>query len=138
MLSRRVASLFVCLWVVAAAKKKQPTDADVAKLDPEDQPESWGFVKMAGGHSGFEFFKADFGGDLVCGELPVVIADPPHGCGKLKNAADVEGKILVSDRGECSFQSKQAWAAAAGAKTLLVANTVPGLFSMPPGIPKVC
>jgi hypothetical protein len=80
----------------------------------EDQPELWGLVKMPGGMAGFEFFVAHFSAPLVCGEQRVVVADPADGCGTLVNAAQVAGAAVLVSRGTCSFESKSAWAAAAG------------------------
>ena len=36
----------------------------------------------------------------------LVLADPPCGCGALKNHDDVEGNIVLIERGDCSFTSK--------------------------------
>ena len=69
---------------------------------------------MPGGMAGFEFFVAHFSAPLVCGEQRVVAADPADGCGTLVNAAQVAGAAVLVSRGTCSFESKSAWAAAAG------------------------
>ncbi|XP_030375372.1 PRADC1-like protein isoform X2 [Scaptodrosophila lebanonensis] len=47
--------------------------------------------------------------------VPLVLADPPSACGKIRNARDLRGSIALMDRGECSFLAKTAQAEAAGA-----------------------
>ena len=38
--------------------------------------------------------------------LGLVPTDPPCGCGYIRNHEEVEGKIALVDRGDCSFVSK--------------------------------
>lgn len=53
-------------------------------------------------------------------------ANPTLGCLALQNAADIEGKIAVVDRGECQFGTKALNAYIAGAIAVVIVNNVPG------------
>merc|ERR1712117_914973 len=50
------------------------------------------------------------------------LADPPCGCGALKNYDDVEGNIVLIERGECSFTSKAIKAQEAGATAAIITD----------------
>ncbi len=52
------------------------------------------------------------------------------GCSPYTNAADVVGKIVMVDRGYCSFQSKADVATAAGAIALIIGNRDPAPIGM--------
>jgi MYXO-CTERM domain-containing protein len=52
----------------------------------------------------------------------VVFAQPPLACSNLTNAADVQGKIVMFDRGSCSFVKKFSAAVAAGAIAAIVVD----------------
>ncbi|MGQ0834375.1 MAG: S8 family serine peptidase, partial [Gammaproteobacteria bacterium] len=56
----------------------------------------------------------------------VVEADPLLGCGPLANAAEVSGNIVLMQRGVCTFQLKSANARAAGARAVIMVNSVAG------------
>jgi len=58
-------------------------------------------------------------------EIGLVASDPPCGCGSLTNAEDVEGKIVLIERGECSFVSKGVKAEEAGALGALITDDNP-------------
>ena len=70
------------------------------------------------------FGGADFGADLSSklwtGDL--VMASPNLGCTALTNAAEINGKICVIDRGTCLFDVKAQSAKDAGAIALIVMN----------------
>ncbi len=73
--------------------------------------------------------EAAFGPDIaVVGPIQneLVLADPPIACAALTNAAAINGKIALIDRGTCSFQTKVYWAQQAGAIAVLVANNAAG------------
>ena len=59
---------------------------------------------------------------------PVVRAVPHDGCGALTNAAAVAGKIVLIDRGTCTFDVKAANGIAAGAIGVLIWNATNGAF----------
>ncbi len=56
-------------------------------------------------------------------EVGLVLSDPPCACGALRNADDVEGQVVLIERGECSFVSKAIKAEEAGALAAIVADT---------------
>lgn len=58
----------------------------------------------------------------------VVRAVPHNGCGALTNAAAVAGKIVLIDRGTCTFDVKAANGIAAGAIGVLIWNATNGAF----------
>ncbi|XP_030377293.1 ER degradation-enhancing alpha-mannosidase-like protein 3 [Scaptodrosophila lebanonensis] len=60
-------------------------------------------------------------------EGDIVMATPLRACdAKLQNAEEVRGKIMVAERGDCTFVSKARLAQAAGATALIVCDNVPG------------
>lgn len=60
-------------------------------------------------------------------EGDIVLASPLRACEEqLQNAKDVAGKILVAERGDCTFVSKARLAQKAGAKALIVCDNVSG------------
>ena len=44
--------------------------------------------------------------NMTINTATLVLADPPCGCGALKNYEDIEGNIVLIERGDCSFTSK--------------------------------
>ena len=44
--------------------------------------------------------------NMTTSTATLVLADPPCGCGALKNYEDIEGNIALIERGDCSFTSK--------------------------------
>jgi len=54
--------------------------------------------------------------------IPLVMSDPSCGCGFLKNHEDVEGNIVLIERGECSFVSKAIRAQEAGAVAAIITD----------------
>jgi len=73
-----------------------------------------------------EFF--DVAGELAAAQDGA--GAPSDACSPLVNAAQVAGRIALVDRGSCLFVEKVANAQASGAIGVLVANDVPGLFTM--------
>jgi hypothetical protein len=75
--------------------------------------------------------------DVTSGEF--VLAEPIIGCDALTNAAAMQGKIAVIDRGSCDFVLKARNAEAAGAIAVIICNNLPdtddngGLINM--GLP---
>lgn len=60
-------------------------------------------------------------------EGDIVLANPLRACDEqLHNLKDVAGKILVAERGDCTFVSKARLAQKAGAKALIVCDNVSG------------
>lgn len=56
-----------------------------------------------------------------------IFAEPFRMCSKLKTAADqVDGRILIVERGDCTFVDKARKAQAAGAAAVIVTDNVPG------------
>ena len=91
----------------------------------------------------FAFGTADFGADAgtasVSGQVVQAIdaADgvgpaTTDGCSAISNAAEVDGRIALVDRGDCLFVEKAANVQAAGAIAMIVADNVFGLA--PPGM----
>lgn len=57
----------------------------------------------------------------------VVLAEPLRACeDRLTNAKTVKGKILIAERGDCTFVSKARLAQKSGALALIVCDNVPG------------
>ena len=54
---------------------------------------------------------------------PPLLCDPPTADADLLNAAAAKGRVLVADRGGCTFAEKAARAQAAGAAALIIVNT---------------
>jgi hypothetical protein len=84
---------------------------------------------IAGGYSGS---TAEFGPEIP--EIPItaeiVLVDdgsgnPTLGCNNLVNAGDLQGKIALFDRGECTFVSKVQNAQNAGALAVIIVNNQP-------------
>ncbi|MFV0138294.1 T9SS-dependent M36 family metallopeptidase [Empedobacter falsenii] len=55
---------------------------------------------------------------------------PYDGCGTITNTAEVNDKIAVIYRGDCSFESKVKTAQNAGAKGAIIVNNVAGMINM--------
>ena len=54
--------------------------------------------------------------------IQLVPTEPPCGCGFIQNAPQVEGRLALIERGECSFVSKVIRAQAAGAVGVIVTD----------------
>merc|ERR1711997_44993 len=60
--------------------------------------------------------------NMTLSETNLVLADPPCGCGALKNHDDIGGNIVMIERGECSFTSKAIKAQEAGAAAAIITD----------------
>jgi hypothetical protein len=87
-------------------------------------------LELAGG---YEFAAADFGAtltdDVWTADAVFVndgTANPTEGCEAPINAADIDGKIALIDRGSCEFGLKCLNAEQAGAIAAIVINNAPG------------
>ncbi len=72
------------------------------------------------------FTTASFGAQTFDVTAPVVASAPLNGCTAFTNAAAVAGNIAIIDRGVCGFAVKAAFAQAAGAVGVIIANNVAG------------
>ena len=94
----------------------------------------WGHLYLRYGVSGIQFYSSAFSASFPCQELPLVLPKPnEQGCGNLTNT-NINGSIVVAQRGVCSFMDKARNAQRYGAHALIVLNTQPGLLRMP-GLP---
>ncbi|XP_053957450.1 ER degradation-enhancing alpha-mannosidase-like protein 3 isoform X1 [Anastrepha ludens] len=75
--------------------------------------------------AGPSHFSPELVGDqFVEGEL--IFATPFRACNVLTNSAEISGKVLIAERGDCTFVSKARLAQSAGALALIVCDNVPG------------
>jgi hypothetical protein len=65
--------------------------------------EPWGHVYVENWVDSIEFFRATFGAGVPCGSSQLVLADPFDSCVALEPSA-VKGRVVVAQRGSCSFQ----------------------------------
>lgn len=93
-----------------------------------NSPASLGRLMFGPASFGPQLTTADIKGDLVLGDDGV--APGSDGCTALTNP--VAGKIVLLDRGTCTFAVKVANAQAAGAKAVLIADNVQ--LAPPPGL----
>lgn len=77
------------------------------------------------------FTKALFGGPTGCWKAPLVVAQPPEGCGAYRNGPSVRDSLVVVRRGLCSFHSKAVQAQQQGARGLIVVNDNDDTLPMP-------
>ena len=57
---------------------------------------------------------------------PLVLSIPADACGTLQNGQEVQGKIVLIERGTCFFTIKCGRAFRAGAKAVMIINNVGG------------
>jgi large repetitive protein len=86
----------------------------------------------------FEFNRAHFGPQEYVQSGPLVVASdgsqsPTLGCGPLVN--DVDGAVVLFDRGTCTFAAKAQRAQQGGAVAVIIANNLPG--EPPPTMPNI-
>ncbi|ALC38340.1 Edem2 [Drosophila busckii] len=87
----------------------------------DDKQEDW-LALMAGP----SHFSPELLGDKYV-EGEIVLAQPLRACDEqLENASVMSGKIVVAERGDCTFVSKARLAQKAGAKALIVCDNVSG------------
>jgi hypothetical protein len=109
--------------------------------DPDGET-GWGHVYISGGVVSYEFFRAQFGGKFDCDLDGHQVVDLGIGCDLLleedlhsvPQRKDVEGKIAIVKRGNCSFMDKAIVAQKAGALGVIIVNTAPGLMRAPAGV----
>lgn len=70
---------------------------------------------------------ASFGPTTFDVTAEVVASDPLNGCAAFNNAAAVAGKIVLVNRGTCTFKTKTLNAQNAGAVGVILANNQPGV-----------
>ena len=100
--------------------------ADQATLAQFDA--AGGNVYLEGDNEGFDYITSSFGGTVPSGG-ELVLAVPADGCSpELDNADDVEGKLLVVQRGGCSFSAKVLLAQRHGARMVVLVD--PGELSV--------
>lgn len=75
--------------------------------------------------AGPSHFSPELVGDEYV-ESEVVFASPFRGCDTFKNTEDIRGKILLMERGDCTFVHKARQAQIAGAIAVIVCDNVPG------------
>ncbi|XP_004522749.1 ER degradation-enhancing alpha-mannosidase-like protein 3 isoform X2 [Ceratitis capitata] len=86
----------------------------------DDNSKDWAALMAGPSHFGPELIGEQF----IEGEL--VIASPFRACYELSNKEEISGRILIAQRGDCTFVSKARLAQAAGALALIVCDNVPG------------
>jgi len=85
-----------------------------------------GNIRVDGVDRNFEFLTAKFGLPLPTYELEMVVPEPANGCGEIET--DLTGKAVLVQRGGCTFLDKVASLSQAGAHSVIIANTQPGLL----------
>lgn len=85
-----------------------------------DDSEDWTALMAGPSHFSPEIFSGEFV------EAEVVIAEPLRGCSDLSDTDAISGKILVVERGDCTFVDKARRAQKAGAKAVIVCDNVSG------------
>ena len=101
-----------CFWqAFSTAYRTAP--AAVAVLDPDGEP-MWGHVYISGGVVSYEFFRAKFGGKYDCNLEGSHVVDLGIDFDLLEDVQDVQGKIAIVNRGNCSFNDKAIVAQKAG------------------------
>lgn len=98
-------------------------------LTQENRPARWGHVYITGALESIEFFSSEFSALFPCGEEEIVLAEPRTACQELDNR--FAGKILLVERGECTFAQKAQFAAQAQAASIIVVNSNNALLAMP-------
>ncbi|XP_073823293.1 ER degradation enhancer, mannosidase alpha-like 2 isoform X2 [Musca autumnalis] len=87
----------------------------------DDKSNEWTALMAGPSHFSPELTEDDFV------ESEVLLAEPLRACDeRLANAEKVKGKILIAERGDCTFVSKARLAQKAGALALIVCDNVPG------------
>lgn len=87
----------------------------------DDKSTEWTALMAGPSHFTPELVDDEF----VEGEI--IMAEPLRACeDSLKNTEQVRGKILVAERGDCTFVSKARLAQKSGALALIVCDNVPG------------
>ncbi|XP_055849202.1 ER degradation-enhancing alpha-mannosidase-like protein 3 isoform X2 [Episyrphus balteatus] len=85
-----------------------------------DDSEEWTALMAGPSHFSPELVAEEFV------EAEILVANPLRGCTDLIDTGDIRGKILVVERGDCTFVDKARRAQTAGAKAVIVCDNVPG------------
>lgn len=97
-------------------------------------------ASLAGGYS---YSSASFGPEIlatISGNLVDGLGFPPDettACSGLRNFAEVKGKIVLIDRGDCFFEEKAKFAETAGAIACVICNNQEGLVQVLGGLDTV-
>ncbi|XP_037958336.1 ER degradation-enhancing alpha-mannosidase-like protein 3 isoform X2 [Teleopsis dalmanni] len=86
----------------------------------DDNSNDWTAIMAGPSHFSPELTGENF----VEGEI--IMATPFRACTELSNTKLIHNKILVAERGDCTFVSKARLAQASGAKALIVCDNIPG------------
>ena len=115
--------LFTLAWpilvLVGAGSEGEGCEEIQLDVGPNSDP-----VRMCALYaSGQESKGSLFPPETISGEI--VMADPIFGCEDLVNAKAVKGKLVVLDRGACTFDTKVTNALKAGAAAVIIVNNRP-------------
>lgn len=77
------------------------------------------------------YWRADFGDLTDCNVYPIKVAEPFDACKPFTNAKELEGAIVIVQRGVCPFTLKAENIQQVKGVAMVVVNTVDGLFRMP-------
>lgn len=96
---------------------------------------TWGRLFLNGTVSPMQYFKGGFGGDVPKKHHRILMADPPNGCSRLANAADIQSEptFVVVERGDCQFLKKARVIMSTGGMGMILINDDDSLFH-PPGL----
>lgn len=89
---------------------------------------------LHGGVEEIEIYTADYSQSFPCEALPIIAAVPADACETLLNSDDCSGKIVIVERGKCSFGMKSKHVAEAGGKLTIVINSDNRLFTISSGL----
>ena len=92
----------------------------------------YGRVYINGSLTSLEYYLAHFGSPPPLTAAPIVLADPIHACGPLKNP-NVTGAIVIAKRGRCTFVDKASNVSTANASVLLIGNLKEEIFRVSAG-----
>lgn len=81
----------------------------------------------------FKVLKADFGAELsdLTEQYRLTVSDPVQACTPLTNGEDMQGTIVLIQRGTCEFDTKVSYAERVGAAAALIYDNQPGAYFKP-------
>ena len=109
-----------CLWLLWLVG----TTANSNVVETRDTTK-WGRVYLRHGIEPIQYFKATYGPSPLTEEREIQVLDAIHyGCAPFtaEESAQIQGKFLLLDRGECTLEMKSRHAQDAGAQALIVAS----------------
>ena len=109
-------------------KRDFAPEGDTAAEAALREASTWGRVYVDGWPTSIQYLRGHFGLSPPTGTHDIVLAEPLDACMPLANAA---GRIVIAQRGVCTFGTKANRTAEAGAAALLVVNDADGLIHMP-------